>query len=59
VITLRFKRLKIREHSITITRRIIQIFAFLIINYIILEAILQINLLEIHREIRYLKVEEF
>jgi len=45
VISLRFKRLKIRENSITISRRIIQILAFLIINYVILEAILPINLL--------------
>jgi len=56
VITLRFKRLKIREHSITITRRIIQIFAFLIINYIILEAILQINLLSLEGLIKVLPI---
>ena len=47
MISLRLKRLKIRENSITITRRIIQILAFLIVNYIILEAILPINLLSL------------
>ena len=47
MISLRFKRLKIRENSITISRRIIQILAFLIINYIILETILPINLLSL------------
>ena len=53
---MRFKRLKIREHSITISRRIIQIFAFLIINYIILEAILQINLLSLEGLIKVLPI---
>jgi polyferredoxin len=47
VISLRFKRLKIRENSIIITRRIIQILAFLIVNYLILEILLPINLLSL------------
>ncbi len=47
MLSLRFKKLKIREHSITITRRFIQIIFFLIVNYIILEAILPINLLSL------------
>ena len=45
MISLRFKRLKIRENSIKISRRIIQIFAFLLVNYIILEIFLPINLI--------------
>lgn len=53
---MRFKRLKIREHSITISRRIIQIFAFLIINYIILETILQINLLSLEGLVKVLPI---
>jgi len=47
VISLRFKRLKIKEHSIKISRRIIQILAFLLVNYIILETILPINLISL------------
>ncbi|MFX1446830.1 MAG: 4Fe-4S binding protein [Promethearchaeota archaeon] len=42
---MRFKRLKLRAHSIKISRRIIQILAFLLVNYIILETILPINLI--------------
>jgi len=56
VISLRFKKLKIRENSITITRRIIQILAFLIINYLILEAILPINLLSLEGLIKVLPI---
>ncbi len=47
MISLRFKRLKIRENSIKISRRIIQVFAFLFINYIILEIFLPINLISL------------
>ena len=47
MISLRFKRLKIRENKIKISRRFIQIFAFLIVNYVILEAILPINLISL------------
>ena len=47
MISLRFKRLKIKEHSIKISRRIIQILAFLLVNYIILETILPINLISL------------
>ena len=39
------KDLKLRNHLVTIFRRIIQIIAFLIINYIILELVFSINLI--------------
>ncbi|MFX0007145.1 MAG: 4Fe-4S binding protein [Candidatus Hermodarchaeota archaeon] len=39
------KDLKLRNHLITIFRRIIQVIAFLIINYIILELVFSINLI--------------
>ncbi|MFX1239152.1 MAG: 4Fe-4S binding protein [Promethearchaeota archaeon] len=43
---IRFKKgFKLSEHSITIFRRIVQITAFILINYIILELIFSINLL--------------
>ncbi|NHJ20809.1 MAG: 4Fe-4S binding protein [Candidatus Lokiarchaeota archaeon] len=45
MISLRLKRLKIRENAIKISRRTIQIIAFLLVNYIILEIILPINLI--------------
>ncbi len=41
------KEFKLKEHSITITRRIVQIIAFFMINYVILELIFAINLLAI------------
>ncbi|MDX1798034.1 MAG: 4Fe-4S binding protein [Candidatus Lokiarchaeia archaeon] len=39
------KDIKLRNHLVTIFRRIIQIIAFLIINYIILELVFSINLI--------------
>jgi polyferredoxin len=43
VVLLRF-RLNLKEHSITLVRRVVQIIAFLLINYVILETIFGINL---------------
>jgi len=57
VISLRFKRLKIRENSIKISRRIIQIIAFLIINYFILEALLPINLISLEGIFKVLPIQ--
>jgi len=57
VISLRFKRLKIRKNSIKISRRIIQIIAFLIINYFILEALLPINLISLEGIIKVLPIQ--
>ena len=56
MISLRFKRLKIRANLITITRRTIQIFAFLLINYLIIEAIFSINLLSLEGIIKALPI---
>jgi polyferredoxin len=56
VISLRFKRLKIRENLITITRRIVQILAFLLINYVIIEAIFPINLFSLEGIIKALPI---
>ncbi len=56
MISLRFKRLKIREHSIKISRRIVQIFAFLLINYVILETILPINLISLEGIVKVLPI---
>ena len=56
MISLRFKRLKIRENSIKISRRIIQIFAFLLVNYIILETILPINLISLEGIVKVLPI---
>ncbi|MBY9008734.1 MAG: 4Fe-4S binding protein [Candidatus Lokiarchaeota archaeon] len=53
---MRFRRLKIRENAITLTRRIIQILAFLVVNYIILEAILPINLLSLEGLTKFLPI---
>ncbi len=39
------KNFKIADHKITITRRIVQIIAFVLLNYVILELIFSINLL--------------
>jgi polyferredoxin len=41
---LKLRDLKIKNHLITIIRRIVQIIAFLIINYVLLELIFNINL---------------
>ena len=43
MVLLRF-RLNLKEHSITLVRRVVQIIAFLLINYVILETIFGINL---------------
>lgn len=56
MISLRFKRLKIKANLITITRRIIQIIAFLLINYIIIETIFPINLLSLEGIIKALPI---
>ena len=57
MISLRFKRLKIRKNSIKISRRIIQIIAFLIINYFILEALLPINLISLEGIFKVLPIQ--
>ena len=44
MVSLRFKRIKIKENYITIIRRLVQITTFFIINYVILETIFSINL---------------
>ena len=51
-----FKRLKIRKNSIKISRRIIQILAFLLINYVILETILPINLISFEGIVKVLPI---
>ncbi len=56
MISLRFKRLKIRKNSIKISRRIIQIVAFLVINYIILETIFPINLISLEGIVKALPI---
>jgi polyferredoxin len=58
VISLRFKfkKLKIREHSIKISRRIIQIIAFLLINYVILETIFPVNLKSLEEIVKALPI---
>ena len=57
MISLRIKRLKIRKNSIKISRRIIQVLAFLIVNYFILEAFLPINLLSLEGIIKVLPIQ--
>ncbi|MFX1411192.1 MAG: 4Fe-4S binding protein [Promethearchaeota archaeon] len=47
---------KLKNRSITIVRRIVQIVAFLLINYIILEIIFTINLLSLEGVIKFLPV---
>jgi len=53
---LNLKDFKLRNHLITIVRRIFQIIAFLIINYIILEALFSINLLGLETFIKVIPV---
>ncbi|NVM18133.1 MAG: 4Fe-4S binding protein [Candidatus Lokiarchaeota archaeon] len=53
---MRFKRLKIRENSIKISRRIVQISAFLVVNYIILEIFLPINLISLEGIVKVLPI---
>ena len=50
------QKLKLRDHSTTIVRRVIQITAFFLINYVILEFIFKINLLAIEGLIKVLPV---
>jgi len=50
------QKLKLRDHSTTIVRRVIQITAFFLINYVILEFIFRINLLAIEGLIKVLPV---
>ena len=50
------QKLKLRDHSTTILRRIIQITAFFLINYVLLEVIFTINLLAIEGLIKVLPV---
>ena len=53
---MKLKDLKIKKHLITIFRRIIQIVAFLIINYVILELIFNINLRGIEGVLKVLPI---
>ncbi|MFX0000157.1 MAG: 4Fe-4S binding protein [Candidatus Hodarchaeota archaeon] len=50
------KNFKIRNHLITILRRIVQIFAFIIVNYVILELIFSINLIGLKGLLRVLPI---
>lgn len=50
------KGLKIRDHLITILRRIVQIVAFLIINYVLLEQIFSINLIGLDAMLQVLPI---
>lgn len=47
---------KLKDHLITISRRIVQIIAFLLINYVILEFIFTINLISLNELIKVLPV---
>ncbi|MFX0105490.1 MAG: 4Fe-4S binding protein [Candidatus Hodarchaeota archaeon] len=47
---------KIKDHLITIIRRIIQIIAFLLINYVIIELIFSINLLSLDELLKVLPI---
>jgi len=47
---------KRRNRSLTILRRTVQIFAFLLINYVIIEAIFAINLLSLDGLIKILPI---
>ncbi|MFX0003482.1 MAG: 4Fe-4S binding protein [Candidatus Hodarchaeota archaeon] len=53
---MKIKDFKLRNHLITLFRRIFQIIAFLIINYVILEAIFSINLLGLESFLRVMPV---
>jgi polyferredoxin len=50
------KNFKVKDHLITIFRRIVQITAFLLINYIILEVIFSINLIGLNSLLKALPV---
>jgi len=56
VVLLVFRNYKIRDHLTTLTRRIVQIISFLLINYIILELIFSINLVGIESFLKVLPV---
>lgn len=56
MIFLRFKSINLKDHRITLIRHIVQIAAFLIINYVILEIIFSINLLTIENLVKVLPV---
>jgi len=53
---MKLKDFKIRKHLITIFRRIVQILAFLIINYVILEVVFSINLIGLEGILKVLPV---
>ena len=50
------KDLKLRDHLITIFRRIVQIIAFILINYVIIEVIFAINLLGLEGLLKILPI---
>ena len=50
------RRINLRDHKIIITRRIVQIVAFVLINYIILEAIFSINLIALDAFVKVLPI---
>jgi ferredoxin-type protein NapH len=56
VVFLRVKSFNLKDHRITLIRHIVQIVAFLIINYIILEFIFSINLLSLENLVKVLPV---
>ena len=56
MVLLVFRNYKIRDHLTTLARRIVQIIAFLLINYIILELIFSINLVGIEDFLKVLPV---
>ncbi|UCC21088.1 MAG: 4Fe-4S binding protein [Promethearchaeota archaeon] len=53
---MKIKRFKIRNHLITIYRRIIQILSFILINYVILEIIFSINLIALDGFLKVLPI---
>lgn len=56
MVFLKFKDFKVKEHSTTIFRRIVQIIAFFIINYVIFELIFLINLLSLEALLKVLPI---
>ncbi len=50
------KKLNVRDHLITIVRRIVQIIAFVLVNYIILELIFSINLIGLESILKILPI---
>ncbi|MFX0035407.1 MAG: 4Fe-4S binding protein [Candidatus Hermodarchaeota archaeon] len=53
---MKIRDLNLKDHSITIARRIVQIIAFLLVNYLILEIIFSINLTSINGLIKVLPI---